>query len=68
MEEQIVYGSDQRTSAWRREIYVMDADGTNVRRVTTLPKEAAVYDTEAPILSRWEPACVHPLHKAKKSP
>ena len=40
--EQIVYGSDQRTSAWRREIYVMDADGTNVRRLTTLPKEAAV--------------------------
>ena len=37
---QIAFGSDRRTSAWRREIYVMDADGTNVRRVTTLPEKA----------------------------
>jgi Tol biopolymer transport system component len=37
---QIAFGSDRRNGAWRREIYVMDADGTNVRRVTTLPEKA----------------------------
>jgi Tol biopolymer transport system component len=37
---QIAFGSDRRNDAWRREIYVMDADGTNVRRVTTLPEKA----------------------------
>ena len=36
---QIAFASDRRNSAWR-EIYVMDADGTNVRRVTTLPEKA----------------------------
>jgi Tol biopolymer transport system component len=36
----IAFGSDRRNSAWRREIYVMDADGTNVRRVSTLPEKA----------------------------
>jgi Tol biopolymer transport system component len=41
---QIAFGSDRRNSAWRREIYVMDADGTNVRRVSTLP-EKAEFDT-----------------------
>ena len=41
---QIAFGSDRRTGAWRREIYVMDADGTNVRRVSTLP-EKAEFDT-----------------------
>jgi Tol biopolymer transport system component len=34
------FGSDRRTGAWRREIYVMDADGSNVRRVSTLPERA----------------------------
>jgi Tol biopolymer transport system component len=37
---QIAFGSDRRNGAWRREIYVMDADGTNVRRVSTLPEKA----------------------------
>jgi len=38
--EQIAFGSDRRNGAWRREIYVMDADGTNVQRVSTLPEKA----------------------------
>jgi Tol biopolymer transport system component len=37
---QIAFGSDRRNGAWRREIYVMDADGSNVRRVSTLPANA----------------------------
>src|SRR5829696_5019311 len=37
---QIAFGSDRRNGAWRREIYVMDADGSNVRRVSTLPEKA----------------------------
>ena len=36
----IAFGSDRRNGAWRREIYVMDADGSNVRRVSTLPANA----------------------------
>jgi Tol biopolymer transport system component len=37
---QIAFGSDRHNDAWRREIHVMDADGTNVRRLTTLPEKA----------------------------
>jgi len=40
---QIAFGSDRRNGAKRDDIYVMDADGTNVRRVSTLP-EKAEYD------------------------
>jgi TolB protein len=36
----IAFGSDRRNGALRGEIYVMDADGSNVRRVTTLPEKA----------------------------
>ncbi len=36
----IAFGSDRHNGAWRREIHVMDADGTNVRRLTTLPEKA----------------------------
>src|SRR5215211_6861425 len=32
---QIAFGSDRRSGAFRREINVMDADGANVRRVST---------------------------------
>ncbi len=39
---QIAFGSDRHNGAWRREIHVMDADGTNVRRVSTLPEKAEV--------------------------
>ena len=42
---QIAFGSDRHNGAWRREIHVMDADGTNVRRLTTLP-EKAVLDSQ----------------------
>jgi Tol biopolymer transport system component len=38
--EQIAFSSDRRKGADRQEIYVMDADGTNVRRVSTLPDKA----------------------------
>ncbi len=41
----IAFGSDRHNGAWRREIYVMDSDGTNVRRLTTLPEKAEV-DTQ----------------------
>src|SRR5215210_5342948 len=41
----IAFGSDRRTGAFKREIHVMDADGTNVRRLTTLPEKAEV-DTQ----------------------
>ena len=41
----IAFGSDRSDGAWRREIHVMDADGTNVRRLTTLP-EKAVLDSQ----------------------
>ena len=37
---QIAFGSDRRNGAFRREIYVMDADGSHVRRVSTLPEKA----------------------------
>ena len=37
---QIAFGSDRRNGAFRREIHVMDADGTNVQRVSTLPEKA----------------------------
>ena len=37
---QIAFGSDRHNGADRQEIYVMDADGTNVRRVSTLPEKA----------------------------
>jgi Tol biopolymer transport system component len=39
----IAFASDRRNGAERQEIYVMDADGSNVRRVSTLP-EAALSD------------------------
>jgi Tol biopolymer transport system component len=40
----IAYASDRRNGAERGEIYVMGADGSNVRRVSTLP-EKAEYDS-----------------------
>jgi TolB protein len=40
----IAYASDHRNGAERGEIYVMGADGSNVRRVSTLP-EKAEYDS-----------------------
>jgi Tol biopolymer transport system component len=40
----IAYASDRRNGAERAEIYVMGADGSNVRRVSTLP-EKAEYDS-----------------------
>ena len=42
--QKIAFGSDRRNGAERAEIYVMNADGTNVRRVSTLP-EGAGYDS-----------------------
>ncbi|MBA3426064.1 MAG: PD40 domain-containing protein [Rubrobacter sp.] len=39
----IAFASDRRNGAGRQEIFVMDADGSHVRRVSTLP-EAALYD------------------------
>jgi TolB protein len=36
----IAFASDQRKGAERTEIYVMDADGSHVRRVSTLPEKA----------------------------
>ena len=39
----IAFDSDRRNGAQRTEIFVMDADGSHVRRVSTLP-EAALYD------------------------
>ena len=42
--EQIAFGSDRRNGAQRQEIYVMDADGSHARRVSTLPDKAG-YDT-----------------------
>jgi Tol biopolymer transport system component len=38
--KKIAFSSDRRNGAWRREIYMMDADGTNVRRLTKLPEKA----------------------------
>jgi Tol biopolymer transport system component len=37
---QIAFDSDRRNHQGRFEIHVMDADGSNVRRVTTLPADA----------------------------
>jgi Tol biopolymer transport system component len=42
--KKIAFASDRRNGADRQEIYVMDADGSNVRRVSTLP-EKAEFDT-----------------------
>jgi Tol biopolymer transport system component len=42
--KKIAFASDRRSGAGRQDIYVMDADGTTVRRVSTLP-EGAVFDT-----------------------
>jgi Tol biopolymer transport system component len=39
----IAFDSDRRNGAGRSEIFVMDADGSHVRRVSTLP-EGALYD------------------------
>ncbi len=41
--KKIAFASDRRNGAERQEIFVMDADGSHVRRVSTLP-EAALYD------------------------
>src|SRR5215212_6262718 len=38
--KRIAFDSDRRNHQGRQEIYVMDADGTNVRRVTALPAKA----------------------------
>jgi Tol biopolymer transport system component len=37
--KKIAFASDRRNHRERTEIYVMDADGSNVRRVTTLPEK-----------------------------
>jgi TolB protein len=47
--EQIAFASDRRNGAERREIYVMDADGSHVRRVSTLPE--AAFSDQAPRFS-----------------
>ena len=44
--KRIAFNSDRRHGSFRQEIYVMDSDGTDVHRVTTLPAEAA-YDGAA---------------------
>src|SRR5215207_2521386 len=41
--KKIVFDSDRRNHEGRQEIHVMDADGSNVRRLTTLPSDA-MYD------------------------
>src|SRR5215203_2609479 len=41
--KKIAFDSDRRNGALRSDIYVMDADGSHVRRVSTLP-EKAEYD------------------------
>ena len=41
--KKIAFESDRRNHEGRNEIHVMDADGSNVRRLTTLPSEA-IYD------------------------
>jgi Tol biopolymer transport system component len=41
--KKIAFDSDRRNHQGRQEIYVMDADGTNVRRLSTLPSDA-MYD------------------------
>ncbi len=41
---QIAFDSDRRNHQGRLEIHVMDADGSNVRRLTTLPADA-IYDS-----------------------
>jgi TolB protein len=40
----IVFDSDRANRPGRGEIHVMDADGTNVRRVSTLPAYARLFD------------------------
>lgn len=44
--KKIAFDSDRRNHQGRSEIYVMDSDGTNVHRVSTLP-EKAIYDQAA---------------------
>lgn len=44
--KKIAFESDRRKHQQRTEIYVMDADGTNVQRVSTLPAKAE-YDAAA---------------------
>jgi TolB protein len=38
--KKIVFDSDRRNHQGRQEIFVMDSDGTNARRLTTLPSDA----------------------------
>ena len=45
----IAFASDRRNGAERREIYVMDSDGSHVRRVSTLPE--AAFSDQAPRFS-----------------
>ena len=42
--KKITFASDRRNHQGRGEIYVMDSDGTNVRRLTTLPSNAIYED------------------------
>ena len=42
--KKITFASDRRNHQGRMEIHVMDADGTNVRRLTTLPSDAIYED------------------------
>jgi TolB protein len=44
--KRIAFDSDRRNHQGRSEIYVMDSDGTNVHRVSTLP-DKAIYDQGA---------------------
>ena len=44
--KRIAFDSDRRNHQGRQEIHVMDSDGTNVRRLTTLPADA-IYDQAA---------------------
>jgi Tol biopolymer transport system component len=42
--KKITFASDRRNHQGRQEIYVMNADGSNVRRLTTLPSDAMLED------------------------
>jgi Tol biopolymer transport system component len=42
--KKITFASDRRNHQGRMEIHVMDSDGTNVRRLTTLPSDAMLED------------------------
>ena len=40
--QKVAFASDRRNGGVREEIYVMDSDGSHVRRVTTLPEKASL--------------------------